>query len=351
MGKQIAVVLAGAVAKGAFEAGALAELTTRDVSIRRIVASSAGALNGSVLAAAVHSANKPEDITAKMETLCNTWIEKGDIWHAFHFRLFKALCGIGGADHKKLLQQLHSQIEPAKPGSLENEIDLTMIVSPLKGEVSEQETEEGKKEKTSSFELPMPFSGKDFVTPEGVRRVIDATAASASFPGAFIPFDLPGHGPCIDGGTVNNTPLKYALAGPDPVDTVVVIAPTPADNSFSEAMAKDLHYFGLIGRLADMLINERIYRDLKEARETNAALKNIESNAKLKDLKEEILTAIGWGPRKQVEIISIRPHPKRPLPGNGFSGFIERKLRKQYVEIGQETAKEVLDAKFRRSTA
>jgi NTE family protein len=51
--KTIAIVLAGAVARGAFEAGVIRALADADVKIVRIVAASAGALNGTVLASAV----------------------------------------------------------------------------------------------------------------------------------------------------------------------------------------------------------------------------------------------------------------------------------------------------------
>jgi predicted acylesterase/phospholipase RssA len=41
-----ALILPGAVAKGAYEAGAIEELTHREIRIDRIVATSSGALNG-----------------------------------------------------------------------------------------------------------------------------------------------------------------------------------------------------------------------------------------------------------------------------------------------------------------
>jgi NTE family protein len=51
--RTVAVILAGAVAKGAFEAGALEVLASIDAQVVRIVAASSGALNGVVYAAAV----------------------------------------------------------------------------------------------------------------------------------------------------------------------------------------------------------------------------------------------------------------------------------------------------------
>src|SRR5215468_7254604 len=53
MSTPIAVVLAGAVAKGAFEAGAIRALADADVQVLRVIGASSGALNGTVLAASV----------------------------------------------------------------------------------------------------------------------------------------------------------------------------------------------------------------------------------------------------------------------------------------------------------
>jgi len=53
--RAVAVILAGAVARGAFEAGALQVLAAADVRVARIVAASSGALNGVAYATAVRA--------------------------------------------------------------------------------------------------------------------------------------------------------------------------------------------------------------------------------------------------------------------------------------------------------
>jgi hypothetical protein len=52
-GTEAALILAGAVAKGAFHAGAISVLAEREVAVTRIVATSDGALNAAVLAAGI----------------------------------------------------------------------------------------------------------------------------------------------------------------------------------------------------------------------------------------------------------------------------------------------------------
>src|SRR5579871_3038739 len=65
----VALVLAGGVAKGAFEAGALEVITRSKVQIRRIVAASSGALNAAVLGAAVRAGQA----SAGAERLSSLW--------------------------------------------------------------------------------------------------------------------------------------------------------------------------------------------------------------------------------------------------------------------------------------
>src|SRR5438445_408799 len=64
---------------------------------------------------------------------------------------------------------------------------------------------------------------------DGLERVFVAATASAAFPVLFAPVDVPGVGPCTDGGLVNNTPILAAF-GPDAderLDAILVITPTP----------------------------------------------------------------------------------------------------------------------------
>ena len=267
--KKIAVVLAGAVAKGAFEAGALAELVKReDVHIQHIVAASSGALNGTVLAASIHGAQSHTDLVKRVEALCDLWIEKGDLSHAFHPNALGLVRGTGISDQSKLRTLLTGHLRPSERGAAGANVTLKIVISPIQGVSA--------KEDTSTFEAMREFQNADFETEEGLSKIYDVAVASASFPLAFAPSQVDGLGPCIDGGTVNNSPIKYAVQNAPGIDSVIVIAPTPADATIGVEKAGDFGGLGLIGRLADMLINERLHRDLKEADETNEALRNLE---------------------------------------------------------------------------
>ena len=68
-----AVILSGAVAKGAFEAGVLAYLAETEPRITRVVATSAGSLNGAVYAAGIRH-NVPRTAARILKSL---WTEHG----------------------------------------------------------------------------------------------------------------------------------------------------------------------------------------------------------------------------------------------------------------------------------
>ena len=78
MTTKTALILAGAVAKGAFEAGALAVLSQHaaEIPISRIVAASSGALNAAIYATGVR-AGRELDVG---ERLADLWQHDAD-WH------------------------------------------------------------------------------------------------------------------------------------------------------------------------------------------------------------------------------------------------------------------------------
>jgi hypothetical protein len=107
----------------------------------------------------------------------------------------------------------------------------------------------------------------------------------------------------------------------------------------------DLRGVNLLGHIADMLINERPYRALREAADVNDALNKLDELGLAPDVLESVKVAIGWTGRKTVEIVSIRP--LEPLPGNSFSGFWRPDERKNAIELGHDCAVEVLGGRWR----
>jgi hypothetical protein len=187
------------------------------------------------------------------------------------------------------------------------------------------------------------FQGEDFATAAGLERVFTAAVASAAFPLVFAPVEIDGIGPCVDGGAVNNTPMKWALDGPlgAEIDAVVVVSNAVEHRTVTPDVTG---LAPLAGHLADMLIEERLYRDLKEAAQTNAglaALDRMVADGRLTPaLLCEIKQVLGLADRRAVDIICIRP--TNELPGNAFAGFFDAGLRREYLDLGFDRGLEVL---------
>jgi len=174
--------------------------------------------------------------------------------------------------------------------------------------------------------------------------VFTAAVASAAFPLVFAPVQISGVGPCIDGGAVNNTPLKQALDGElgAELDAVVVISTSVEHHT---ELPDDLNGFTpLVGHIANMLTEERLYRDLRHAERVNTKIAGLDQLARdgkltlqqLADVKQ----VLGWTRRRVVQLIPIRP--RTMLPGNAFAGFFDADLRSEYLEAGYLRGLEVL---------
>jgi predicted acylesterase/phospholipase RssA len=218
--RTIALVLAGAVAQGAFEVGAIRALARSDAHIARIVATSSGALNGTVLAAAL----RRRDPIGGGEALAGLWRDHASWNEVFHTSFRDLLRGEGLSDQKRLRGLLRDHIPPSplvEPAA----INLRLIVAALRG----CQGAIGARPATT-FESVRDFHTEDFATAAGLERVFTAAVASSAFPLVFAPVEIEGLGPCVDGGAVNNTPMKWALDGPlgAEIDAVVVVSTSAA---------------------------------------------------------------------------------------------------------------------------
>src|SRR5262245_61350548 len=93
-----------------------------------------------------------------------------------------------------------------------------------------------------------------------------------------------------------------------------------------------------------MLINERLYRDLREAEQINAQIARLEAlvpDALSAHQLEQVKHALGW--RKGTKPIAVIPiRPAEDLDGHSFSAFTSGALRKLYLEKGRESARAML---------
>lgn len=349
-GARVAVVLAGAVAKGAFEAGILSELVPRlykaGARIVRLVGASAGALNAAVLAAGVR-AGDPE---GAVRAIADIWVNEGDlsvllsrdlgsIWRG------QKLINLDGV-RRAVAQRMH---RPASvPKERRAEIDLIQVIALLNGRIDPDVSPPA-----TTFEYVRAFSGPAYDEDDAREQLLDATLASASFPIVFPPVELRDEtgaslGPAIDGGTVNNTPLKYALRGEPRPDFVFVLSPysrvagPPRDGTF-----------GNVDRLIQVLVHERLYRDLGELDEVNRLVARLDRYVEeqapgdpvaQQRLRHELETVLKGPPRPGVPDVATQPRfrtipyavlcPDEDVAGVSFEGFLKRHLREQYLQEG-----------------
>ena len=327
--RTVAVILAGAVAKGAFEAGALQVLADADVQVARIVAASSGALNAVTYAAAVRARRE----RAGAAELVELWRDHATWTEIVHLDWKQMLHREAVSDLTKVRTLLRNSISPtAIPDPAP--INLRLVIAPLDGVAGDI----GGKPATS-YEKMVEFDGAAFDSAASLDDVFTAVLASSSFPLVFAPTDVPGLGRCIDGGAVNNAPIGYAIGDAlgQSLDAAVVISPTV---ELLRAPLGEQHGADYVGHLVDMLINERLYRDLRDVEARNAQLRALDAAALAPDAARVARAALGWEGVRPIDIVQIRPLD--PLPGSAFSAFRDHDQRAAYLAAGAARAREVL---------
>jgi NTE family protein len=329
------LILAGAVAKGDFEAGVLSVIAKRPIAVTSIVATSAGALNGAIYAAGLRVGKT--EFAAKI--INELWWERAS-WAGIVRPSLRGIFGGRGLSSISALEEVLSDgIERVVEGATgpRAPISLDFVTTSLKG--TTRATGQGD---ATTFEHVIHLGAEHFDSEAGRKAICQAALASAAFPFLFVPVELPGVGSCIDGGLVNNAPISHAIdAG---VDRVIVVTGNPVQAA-GEARFRGAD---LAGQAADIGVNERLFRDLLQARRVNAKLEKVDRVLTNRNadpaLRRELAEALGWKP---LEIIEIRP--ERTLEGNAFSALGKPQLRADYIHQGVSAAEKVLAKLDRRS--
>jgi predicted acylesterase/phospholipase RssA len=336
-----ALVLSGAAVRGAFAAGALSVLFAPDVASRlglgvtRIVGASSGALNGTFMAAAIR-AGTTADAGQRLSTI---WLDDATVTGAFDVSLRDVVRELGVSSDDKVLAVLRKNIAPSAGTA---PVELRLVVTNADGEPIPVGGSDA-----TTFEHVFTFSGPDFDTADALERVFVAAAASSALPGLFAPVAVTVNGRTVrglDGGLVDDTPLGTALDGAPEVDRVFVIAPYPR----VRAVPASLSGLDLAAHVLDMLVDERLVRDLRRTDEVNRALARLVTAVPDESQRNAVLDALGWTGRRPVEVVEIRPDAE--LSGNAFAGFTSRGLREQYVEAGVAAATAALGQGAGRAT-
>jgi predicted acylesterase/phospholipase RssA len=326
-----ALVLTGAAAKGAFTAGVLSVLSTPAVKarlgldVRRVVGSSSGALNAAYYAASIRMGEE----AGAGARLAEVWIDDARLCTVLRPNL-RGLLGLRGfLDMDGTLAVMRRRLV-AHPGS--EHVELRLVVTNALGRAL------GIPPRTI-YEQVVGFADEDFDEEASLDLVRLAAVASASIPILFVPMRLELRGQtvdAIDGSIVDETPLAIALSARD-VRRIFVITPFPPVAAPTNLRGPSLFY-----QVLDMLTQERLARDLREAQRTNDGLRRLAEILPDGALRARALHAIGWANRRPVEIVEIRPDA--PLPGQALSGIFSRSLRERYVQAGVDAANRALGA-------
>lgn len=331
--RSIAVVLAGGAAKGAFESGVLEVLAAGGLPITRLVGTSAGALNAMALAGGI-ARGAP---LRALRDLGAAWANDASA-KLLAPRLRALFRGQGLVDARPLLELFRAHVPPV-PEPVAS-IDVRFVVAPLSGvHVPTFWDDRGR----TTYEHALSFTEADF-HPDRIERVYLAVAASAALPFVFQPVELPGLGPCVDGGAVDNAPIKHALhgdrRGAAPVDTVLVVSPEPLRRVEEPESVGTLRGMALGARLADVLINERLFRDLKDAYEVNRLVAALRAEPLDDATRARLLEAFGFPGAREVRILEVRP--LEALEGHLLSAFFSGELRLRYLAQGREAGHRAL---------
>jgi predicted acylesterase/phospholipase RssA len=321
--------MTGAAVKGAFTAGALTVLSDPAVRaglnlhVRRVYGTSSGALNAAFYATMLRTG----DHALAGDQLARVWVDDVTLWNAFSLS-WRGIFGLRGLFNTRSLVALMRKRLKAKPGS--EHVTLGMVVTNAQGRAIGEPPH-------TSYEHLVTFSDDDFDTEASLDRVRHVAAASASIPGLFVPMKLDVNGQsfeAVDGGVVDDTPLNSAIAGSG-VRRVFVISPDPADTP-----PVSLRGPSLVSQMLDILIQQRLVRDLRTIRQRTKAIDRLTQILTDDAVRARVLDAIGWKDHHPIEVVEIRP--EELLPGQSFSGLLSKSLREEYVHAGMIAAKRAI---------
>jgi predicted acylesterase/phospholipase RssA len=312
-----AIILAGAAAKGPYAAGALAAIADADLDVRIVVGTSSGALNAAVYAAGLRAGRTRE----AAQLLCDLWREKANFFDVFPMKRRTAIV-------RDALLRFAS--DPTRNEKVQARVIVTSLPG-IKGKYGYVRAEH-----------VYALGAKTLADRHAIPEIADICVASAAIPLLFAPVVLRETGATWDGGIVNNTPLGWALKADPEIDHLVVVTPEPlvdtpaavtrANGQPLPELASDAHYGRFaIGRLVNIVIEERLNRDLHEARSFNDDIQRL---VDLGVSAETLRSKLQW---RRLEIIEARP--AKPLEGGFLSGFFSPERRARYIELGRDAAK------------
>jgi NTE family protein len=282
-GKRVAVVVAGAGARGGYEAGVLAELIPRlhnmGVTVSMYVGTSAGAINATLFTAFAHlppaeQAERALDVWREI-TVSDVFESPVRTSPAVALRFVGQTLQVPGARVTSLLDT----------GPLRHTAETAIDWTQLRSNIAERAltlavvATSGDNGRTVVFVDRPPDAGP--LPPSDDSRPIDYVGAdigpshvlaSAAIPIAFPPIKIDGEGWFLDGGLRLNAPLKPAIALG--ADAIVAVATHPLNDPpptrVPHAPPPDVD--DMLVQLIDIALVDRMVEDARTLRRVNTLI-------------------------------------------------------------------------------
>jgi NTE family protein len=328
-----ALVLSGGSIKGAFQAGAIAEVLEREFAPDAIYGTSVGSLNGAFLAERAGRA-RPDDAAPD-------WPAIGRGLESFWRDNITSSKKIA---RKRNLFELLIAIVCKKFNGL-------VDTKPLQGLVKEVLKADNLRRSPVQFYACAVnlATGQDLYAAQDNPNILDYIIASTA-----IPIEMPaikiGPATYVDGGIREVAPLKRAIDEGAQEITCIVCHP----QSLQGASFDPGNLFELAPRLMDIVTNELVNNDLVRIDKVNAWVGEFEGvQRELRDtlarseVAEEVgarldaqLSKMPYNEWRQVNLRVIRPEAEIALD---LLNFTPEQIR-EVIKLGRDTAKKVLDS-------
>jgi predicted acylesterase/phospholipase RssA/deferrochelatase/peroxidase EfeB len=309
--RKSAVILAGAAGKGPFAAGALGVVAKHEkqFDIVCVVGTSSGALNAAVFAAGLRVDRAGE----AAELLEGLWKDTANALHI-------ATMGMRINIVKRALKKF-SVYPEARP------VKLRIAITTLDGKEAFVH-----RRHYTTHEAIRHFQGADFATDQGIDDIARHAIASAAIPFIFAPVRLDGT-TYVDGGVVDNAPIAWALRQDEEIEDLLVITSDP------RVTARPRHISRFpFSPVLNVVLRERLTRDLFEAYSFNKELKQLEAmGVDMQRVRRELK----W---RQLRIVEIRP--PQETPGSFVTGFFCKSQRVANLDAGTAAATRALEERL-----
>lgn len=309
-----ALVLSGGGAKGAYQIGVIQELFDRGIKIDLVTGSSIGAFNGALLVEFINSGMNTKQIGS---ILAKIWRELDNFlvlnWSGFLYNFFNPFRIPSIFSNKMIKRTINKYIPINRLFNHYTECQLSVTGTNL-----------NKKElRIFDFNSGIP-----------VRK---AVLASLAFPVGLPAVDIEGDR-YVDGGTLDNAPLKEAILWGAKRIFVVFLQPLHViDNHSKKRVNDNFPALKVVQELIELASNKMMYGDLKRAEEINKIINLINRyEQKLPNsFSDELKKLYGFksgDSKRVVKITKIAPFHELEPPG--LIGFKREKDINQAINRG-----------------